>query len=75
MGDFNEDLMKDNSSQVKKLMFSKGFKQHVLNATTENGTLIDHVYSKGLYTLQADVIPIYYSYHEAISIKFKQIEK
>jgi len=67
MGDFNEDLMK-NHSQIKRLMYSNGYKQHVLEPTTENGTLIDHVYSKGLDVIEADVIPIYYSYHEAIRI-------
>ena len=67
MGDFNEDLMKHNS-QVNKLMCDNGYKQYVSKPTTENGTLIDHVYSKGLDILDADVIPIYYSYHEAIRI-------
>ena len=67
MGDFNEDLMKHNS-QVNRLMCNNGYKQHVSKPTTENGTLIDHVYSKGLDIIEADVIPIYYSYHEAIRI-------
>ena len=67
MGDFNEDLMKHNS-QVNRVMCGNGYKQYVSKPTTENGTLIDHVYSKGLDILDADVIPIYYSYHEAIRI-------
>ena len=67
MGDFNEDLMKHNS-QVNKIMCDNGYKQYVSKPTTENGTLIDHVYSKGLDILDADVFPIYYSYHEAIRI-------
>ncbi|XP_030832522.1 uncharacterized protein LOC115920595 [Strongylocentrotus purpuratus] len=69
MGDFNEDLFKG-SLQVNKLMCNKGYKQHVVNATTEKGTLIDHVYSKGLDLLETEVIPTYYSYHEAVKIAF-----
>ena len=69
MGDFNENLLK-HSSQVKNLMSDQGYQQHVTCPTTENDTLIDHVYSKGLDSVQAEVIPIYYSYHEGIRITF-----
>ena len=52
------------------MMSMNGYKQHVDTATTENGTLIDHVYSKGMNALEAEVIPVYYSYHEAIKVLF-----
>ncbi|XP_041467172.1 uncharacterized protein LOC121417516 [Lytechinus variegatus] len=68
-GDFNEDLLKA-TSKVYELMTFNGYTQHVVNATTENGTLIDHVYSKGMDTLETQVIPTYYSYHEAIKVMF-----
>ncbi|XP_041482326.1 uncharacterized protein LOC121429412 [Lytechinus variegatus] len=68
-GDFNEDLLKG-TSQIHQLMCTNGYTQHVLHATTENGTLIDHVYSKGIDSLKTEVIPIYYSYHEAIKVNF-----
>ncbi|XP_071963825.1 uncharacterized protein [Antedon mediterranea] len=69
MGDFNENLFKQ-SSRVNNLMSENQYRQHVTCSTTENNTLIDHVYSKGLDSVHAEVIPIYYSYHEAIQIKF-----
>ncbi|XP_071958642.1 uncharacterized protein [Antedon mediterranea] len=69
MGDFNENLFKQ-PSRVNDIMTEYGYQQHVTSSTTENYTLIDHVYSKGLGSMQAEVIPIYYSYHEAIQITF-----
>ena len=42
MGDFNENIY-DNHSQIEKVMMEQGYKQYVRDATTENGTLIDHV--------------------------------
>ncbi|XP_071943751.1 uncharacterized protein [Antedon mediterranea] len=69
MGDFNENILKQ-TSRVNNVMLENGYQQHVTCSTTENNTLIDHVYSKCLDSLQAKVIPIYYSYHEAIQIKF-----
>ena len=68
-GDFNEDILKG-SSRIYEMMSMNGYKQHVDTATTENGTLIDHVYSKGMNALEAEVIPVYYSYHEAIKVLF-----
>uniref|UniRef100_UPI00358E7FB6 uncharacterized protein n=1 Tax=Myxine glutinosa TaxID=7769 RepID=UPI00358E7FB6 len=42
MGDLNEDIFK--SSSLAKVMESHGYSQFVTEPTTENGTLIDHVY-------------------------------
>ncbi|XP_041461886.1 uncharacterized protein LOC121413199 isoform X1 [Lytechinus variegatus] len=68
-GDFNEDLLKG-TSKIHQLMCLHGYTQHVVNATTENGTLIDHVYSIGLDSLKTEIIPMYYSYHEGIKVMF-----
>ncbi len=71
MGDFNEDILKINSTQsssIVNMMSEHGYKQCVVYATTEKGTLIDHVYVRGIESVQCDVIPTYYSYHEAISV-------
>ncbi len=70
MGDFNEDIFKQ-SSCVEKVMQEHGYKQCVTEATTERGTLIDHVYIKNMDSIQTHVVPTYYSYHESIAIKFK----
>ena len=69
MGDFNENLF-NNCSHVEKLMKDQGYKQCVQDATTENNTLLDHVYVRGLDDIITTVIPTYYSYHEAVQIKF-----
>nr|XP_043868972.1 uncharacterized protein LOC122758736 [Solea senegalensis] len=70
MGDFNDDILK--SSSTCTLLTEKGFVQIVTEATTEKGTLIDHIYIK-----QADngaeslVLPTYFSDHEAVLCLFK----
>lgn len=73
MGDFNENLFASDVS-VLKLMEQYGYHQSVDFPTTENATLIDHVYSKlHRSKIQAKPMPIYYSYHEAISLNISLI--
>ena len=67
MGDFNEDILKQHS-QIDILMQHHGYKQCVTDATTENGTLIDHVYVRNIESVCTTVIPTYYSYHESVCI-------
>ncbi|XP_061749313.1 uncharacterized protein LOC133547832 [Nerophis ophidion] len=70
MGDFNEDLLKHSS--ISKLMGQNGFSQHVTQATTEHGTLIDHVYVKTTqYAVDCAVVSTYFSDHEAILCGFR----
>ena len=69
MGDFNEDLLK-RSSHVYDLMTEYNYKQLIQSCTTEGGTILDLVFVKGLDSVLAEIIPIYYSYHEAIKINF-----
>ena len=64
MGDFNEDIFK--SSTIADLMEQYKYRQCVKTATTESGTLIDHVYVKDIKNESVQVIPAYYSVHEAI---------
>ena len=68
VGDFNEDAFM--SSTILKLMDRHGYTQHVQTATTENGTLLDHVYIKDTEDASVQVVQTYYSYHEAILISF-----
>ena len=69
MGDFNEDIFKQ-SSCIEKVMQEHGYKQCVTEATTERGTLIDHVYVRNIDSIHTHVVPTYYSYHESVAIKF-----
>ncbi|XP_062580740.1 uncharacterized protein LOC134242656 [Saccostrea cucullata] len=70
IGDFNQDLLNHQTS-ILSFMTSNGFRQCLENPTTENGTLIDHVYIKGCPEFHVSIIPTYYSYHEAIALYIK----
>jgi len=65
MGDFNENIF-NSVTTVLKVMESHGYRQSVTDGTTEAGTLIDHVYVKGVDPKSVHVLPTYYSYHEAV---------
>ena len=65
MGDFNENVFK--STTILQLFQKYGYKQIVTTATTDEGTLIDHVYVKGI-SVDIDVMPTYYSHHNALYI-------
>nr|XP_054593339.1 uncharacterized protein LOC129160189 [Nothobranchius furzeri] len=70
MGDMNDDALVSNS--FVSFMKLQGYTQIVTSPTTENNTLIDHVYIKDIdpKTIHVEVIPTYYSYHECIQISF-----
>ncbi|XP_061175632.1 uncharacterized protein LOC133184560 [Saccostrea echinata] len=70
IGDFNQDILREQSS-ILNFMTLKEFKQCIQNPTTDNGTLIDHVYTKGCPGVQVSLVPTYYSYHEAIAVYIK----
>ena len=44
LGDFNEDILSQPNSRVVSLMSNHGYSQLVTSPTTDQGTLIDHVY-------------------------------
>ena len=65
MGDLNENALTTKGA-ISLLMEHHGFKQKVSAATTEAGTLIDHIYTYGNVHGVFSVMPTYYSFHEAI---------
>ncbi|KAK3100565.1 hypothetical protein FSP39_021862 [Pinctada imbricata] len=67
MGDFNENILQNNG-KIQSFMISKNFKQVVTSPTTENGTLIDHVYVSKNLDVTTNIIPTYYSDHEAVHV-------
>lgn len=72
MGDFNEDVLK--SSSLPTFMSHQGYTQLVQQPTTEKGTLIDHIYAKtNNYSMNAQVIPTYFSDHEAVICTFNHL--
>ena len=67
LGDFNDDLLTTANSPLTHLMFRHGYSQLVHSPTTDNGTLIDHVYYNGpLSNAQVHVIDTYYSDHDTV---------
>uniref|UniRef100_A0A672GIF6 ATP-dependent DNA helicase n=2 Tax=Salarias fasciatus TaxID=181472 RepID=A0A672GIF6_SALFA len=70
MGDFNENIL--TGSSICKLMGSKGFDQLVTQASTEKGTLIDHIYVRSRqFAVECAVMPTYFSDHEGILCSFR----
>ncbi|VDI59074.1 Hypothetical predicted protein [Mytilus galloprovincialis] len=67
VGDFNQDILKE-ERYVESFMKSNGYVQIITEPTTEKGTLIDHVYVKGINSYCVRIVPTFYSYHEAIEI-------
>ena len=71
LGDFNEDCLHKQSSAVVSLMSSFNFRQLVTIPTTDQGTLIDHVYTNQIcepsdISVVVHVKDTYYSDHNTI---------
>ena len=69
LGDFNDDLLVNSNLRLVELMSSYDFSQLVGSPTTNNGTLIDHVYyNRPHNSCQVKVIDAYYSDHDIIMV-------
>ena len=66
IGDLNENAL-DNGKLVR-FFTEHNYTQYVQTATTDKGSLIDHVYVKDCANILVDVLPVYYSYHEMVCI-------
>ena len=67
LGDFNEDLLRQQNSPILSLMSQHGFTQLVTLPTTPQGTLIDHVYCRNPPgNVMIQVNDTYYSDHDTI---------
>lgn len=53
-------------------MQKNGFTQLVNKPTTDEGTLIDHVYVHGETQISMEVKQMYYSYHNMVVLTIKQ---
>ena len=67
IGDFNENNEKDKS--IDSCFKRYNYVQRVKTYTTEGFTILDKVYVKNV-NCNIELIPTYYSYHEAIGISF-----
>ncbi|XP_061168811.1 uncharacterized protein LOC133178060 [Saccostrea echinata] len=68
MGDFNEDAKSD--GPIQRFMEHQHFNQLVTFSTTEGGTILDHVYISNSKKINVKRLPTYYSYHDAVFLKF-----
>ena len=69
-GDFNENLLNAKNHAFHDELIQNGFTQHVQSSTTMNGTLLDAVYTKNCNSIECQILPTYYSDHEAVKILF-----
>ena len=71
MGDFNTNLFDvSHTHTILKMMFQQsGYQQHINEYTTDNRTLLDHIYSNlPLQSTVTGVSETYYSYHKGMYI-------
>ena len=71
LGDFNDDLLRNQNSPTLRFMTNFNFKQFVQSPTTAQGTLIDHVYYKNPFSSShsntiVQVHDTYYSDHDTV---------
>ena len=71
LGDFNENILAKSDLRLSTLMSSHGFSQLVHRPTTDNGTLLDHVYyDRPSEWHRVHVIDTYYSDHDIVHCSF-----
>ena len=67
VSDFNDDLV-GNTTKIRTCFERNGFNQLIDQPTTDQGSLLDHVYFKGVSTIQTEVCDTYYSDHDCTII-------
>ena len=67
VGDFNDDLM-GNKTNISTCFERNGFNQLIDKPTTDQGSLLDHVYFNGVSPIQTEVCDTYYSDHDCTII-------
>ena len=67
VSDFNDDLM-GNTTKISSWFEWNGFNQLIDQPTTDQGSLLDHVYFNGVSPIQTEVCDTYYSDHDCTII-------
>ena len=65
--DFNDDLMAK-TTKIRSYFQSNEFNQLIDQPTTDQGSLLDHVYFNGVSHIQTEVCDTYYSDHDCTII-------
>ena len=60
--------MSGTNSDLLQKMRSLGVKQHIQQAATDHGMLLDHVCSHNIYLTEYQVYDAYYSYHDMTAL-------
>lgn len=69
LGDFNINWAQPKETkQLRSILCANNYKQHVEVPTTENETIIDHIYTNFNSNVQTIVLENYYSDHKAIAL-------
>ena len=69
--DFNEDLMQ-NKTKISNYFKQHGYKQLIHQPTTDQGSLLDHIYFNGTSTTTTEVCDTYYSDHDSTMLAIKK---
>ena len=64
LGDFNEDLI-DNKTNIRNFFHQHGFQQLIHQPTTNQGSLLDHIYFNAASRNEIEVCDTYYSDHDS----------
>ena len=74
LGDFNDNLISDRMSPLVRFMCKHGYKQYVSQPTTDNGSIIDHIYFNRVDEHAIiDVRDVYYSDHDAVLLTINSV--
>ena len=71
LGDFNEDLM-DNKTSICNFFQQHGFKQLIHQVTTNQESLLDHIYFNATSTTETEVCDTYYSDHDSTLLAIRK---
>ena len=71
LGDFNEDLMQ-NKTKISNYFKQHGYKQLIHQPTTDQGSLLDHIYFNGTSMTRTEVCDTYYSDHDSTMLAIRK---
>ena len=71
LGDFNEDILQNNT-KIYNFFKQLGFQQLIHQPTTDQGSLLDHVYFNRHFSLKTEVCDTYYSDHDCTMVAIQK---
>ena len=71
LGDFNEDLMQT-KTKISSYFKQHGYKQLIHQLTTDQGSLLDHIYLNGTSTTTTEVCDTYFANHDSTMLEIRK---